>query len=97
MEREQIRAGRGLLNWSQDELAERAGVKRRVVAAYESGARVPHQRNLDSLSAALCEAGVEEVRRDDGAIGVVIRADALMMARLSGSPPERAPSEERKS
>lgn len=83
MEREQIRAARGLLNWSQDELAERAGVKRRVVAAYESGERVPHHRNLQSLCAALKNAGVETITREDGAIGVVIRAESLELARLT--------------
>lgn len=82
MDRELIRAGRGLLGWSQVDLAERAGVKRRVVAAYESGERTPHQRNLESLCGALRDAGVEQVTREDGAIGVVIRADALALARL---------------
>lgn len=83
MDRELIRAGRGLLGWSQVDLADRAGVNRRVVAAYESGERVPHKRNLDRLCQALEAAGVEQITREDGAIGVVIKADALALTRTT--------------
>ena len=85
MDRELVRASRGLLGWSQEDLARRAGVNRRVVAAYESGERVPHQRNMESLRAAIENAGVELVSRQDGTIGVVIGADALARVRAVAS------------
>ncbi|MCV6597979.1 MAG: helix-turn-helix domain-containing protein [Mangrovicoccus sp.] len=55
---EQCRAARGLLGWSQTELADRAGVSRASIADFESGARNPMRRNLHALSQSLAAAGV---------------------------------------
>ncbi|WP_367399932.1 helix-turn-helix transcriptional regulator [Methylorubrum extorquens] len=77
-----IRAGRIILGWSQAELAERAGVQRLVVARYETDVQVPHPRTMASLVAALRVGGIEEIVRDDGATGIVLRADVYARGKL---------------
>lgn len=76
-----LRAARVALGWSQADLAERAGVQRLVVARYETGVQVPHPRTMASLVAALRAGGVEEIVRDDGATGIVLRPDVYAAGR----------------
>lgn len=68
-----MRAGRALLGWSQEYLAERARVQRLVVQRYESGTQIPLDQNLEALTGALRDAGIEKIVREDGASGVVMR------------------------
>jgi transcriptional regulator with XRE-family HTH domain len=64
----QCRAARGLLNWSQTELGEHAGIGLKVIADFERGAtKRPHR--LNALVAAMEAAGIEFIRR-----GVRMRA-----------------------
>jgi predicted transcriptional regulator len=67
-----VRAGRALLDWSQQDLADQAGVKRLVVVRYENGTQTPHPRNLNRLISAFTLAGVEAIACDNGGVGVVI-------------------------
>jgi transcriptional regulator with XRE-family HTH domain len=55
----QLRAARGLLGWSQTDLAEAAKIGRATIADFESGKREPYVRTIDELRAALEAAGVE--------------------------------------
>jgi transcriptional regulator with XRE-family HTH domain len=55
----QLRAARGLLGWSQSDLAESAKVGRATIADFETGKRVPYERTLDELPSALEAAGIE--------------------------------------
>ncbi|MFI5015549.1 MAG: helix-turn-helix domain-containing protein [Hyphomicrobiales bacterium] len=55
----QLRAARGLIGWSQEELAEAAKVGRATIADFEAGKRTPYARTLETLRAALEAAGVE--------------------------------------
>jgi transcriptional regulator with XRE-family HTH domain len=55
----QLRAARGLLGWSQTDLAKNAKVGRATIADFESGKREPYSRTLDDLRAALEDEGVE--------------------------------------
>lgn len=66
----QLRAARALLGWSQSELAERAGLSRRSVAAVELGATLPYDATLEKILSALERAGIEFSWRNDGAVGV---------------------------
>lgn len=60
----QCRAARGLLAWSQTDLANRSGISRATVAEFEVGNRRPIANNLAAIRAALETAGV--IFLDDG-------------------------------
>lgn len=60
----QLRAARGLLGWSQSDLAKAAQVGRATIADFEAGKRAPYARTLDDLGAALESAGVEFTNGD---------------------------------
>ena len=64
----QIRAARGLLNWSQGELAERAGVSKQSVTRIENGTMDPRFSTITALNEAIRSAGVE---LGDDANGIV--------------------------
>ncbi|MEM6780683.1 MAG: helix-turn-helix transcriptional regulator [Pseudomonadota bacterium] len=49
----QIRAARGLLNWSQKDLAERAGVTEATVRNTEKDGATPNSKTLDKITRAL--------------------------------------------
>jgi transcriptional regulator with XRE-family HTH domain len=68
----QLRAARGALNWSQEDLAEAAKIARRTVAAAELGER-PRMREgtLLKLRGALADAGVIFTR--DGGVRLAPR------------------------
>jgi len=68
---EQCRAGRALLNWSQEELAKRARVAKQTLADFERGARSPYPRTLADIREALEVEGVEFTNGD--APGVRLR------------------------
>ncbi len=55
----QCRAARAWLGWSQDDLAERADVARRTIAAFEKEKSVPYDRTLRDIQKALEDAGIE--------------------------------------
>ena len=66
----QVRAARGLLGWSQGELAAAAKVGRATIADFEAGKREPYPRTLDDLRVALEAAGVEFIPENGGDSGV---------------------------
>jgi DNA-binding XRE family transcriptional regulator len=55
----QCRAARGLLDWSQLELAERSDLSESTVRDFEKGRRTPSQSNLDAIQRAFEDAGIE--------------------------------------
>lgn len=64
------RAARGLLGWSQGELAEKAKVGRSTVADFERGTRTPVRNNLKAMAEALEDGGVELIPENGGGAGV---------------------------
>jgi transcriptional regulator with XRE-family HTH domain len=66
----QCRAGRALLGWSQDQLAEASKVAKATIANFELGKRSPYERTLDDIRAALEGAGIEFLPEDNGGPGV---------------------------
>ena len=72
----QCRAARGLAAWSQDQLAEQAGVGNSTVRDFEKGRRVPLEENLTAIRRALEDAGVEFIPAKNGkGVGVRLRED----------------------
>jgi transcriptional regulator with XRE-family HTH domain len=69
----QIRAARGLLGWSQQELADAAGVGRATIADFETGKRTPYPRTIEEMRRALESAGIiflEDGQKVGGGEGV---------------------------
>ena len=69
----QCRAARGLLDWNQQELAERAGVSIVTVRQLEAGAHEPRRATLEVVRRALEAAGVEFIDENGGGPGVRLR------------------------
>jgi transcriptional regulator with XRE-family HTH domain len=67
---EQSRAARALLDWSQAELAEHAGVSRSTVRDFEGGRHELHRASEAQIVRALTEAGVRLIGADDEGPGV---------------------------
>ncbi len=59
MNPDQSRAARGLLDWSQAELAARSNLSESTVRDFEKGRRVPSINNLAAIRRVLEAAGVE--------------------------------------
>lgn len=54
----QVRAARALLNWTQDELAQRSNVAARSIRNLENEDRRSYAQTIDSLRAAFESAGI---------------------------------------
>lgn len=54
----QSRAARGLLEWSQTELATRAGLSESTIRDFEKGRRTPSESNLDAIEQCLVSGGI---------------------------------------
>jgi len=65
----QIRAARGLLNWTVRDLAEKSGVHRNTVTRIETEATAPGH-SISAVQAALESAGVEFIPENGGGAGV---------------------------
>ncbi|TCP41259.1 helix-turn-helix domain-containing protein [Rhodovulum marinum] len=70
----QIRAARGALNWSVQELADRTGVGTATIVRYEVAEGVPKSRkgNLAAIRRALEAAGIEFIGAPDDRPGLRI-------------------------
>ena len=66
----QCRAARGLIDWSQMELAERAGVGIVTIRQLEAGNHAPRRATLDVVRRALEAFGVEFIEENGGGPGV---------------------------
>ena len=69
----QCRAGRALVDWTQANLAEKAGVGLSTIRNFEAGRSVPIGNNLDAIARALASAGVEFIPENGGGAGVRLR------------------------
>ncbi len=56
---EQIRAARALLDWSQSDLADQAGLSQTGIARIENGTNKPNTQTLEKISAAFENANIE--------------------------------------
>ena len=71
---EQCRAARGLLDWSQQDLADRAGVGIVTVRQVEAGVKKPRRATLDVIRRAFEQAGVDFLDENGGGAGVRFRS-----------------------
>ena len=69
----QSRAARGLLAWSQQDLANEAGVGIVTVHQLEAGTSQPRRATLDVIKRAFERAGVEFIDENGGGPGVRLR------------------------
>lgn len=76
----QSRAARGLLDWSQTELAAKSNLSESTVRDFEKGRRLPTVNNLAAIRRALEDAGVQFIAENGGGAGV-------RLARPSGADP----------
>jgi transcriptional regulator with XRE-family HTH domain len=69
----QSRAARGLLEWSQEELAARSNLGLSTIRDFEKGRRVPTINNLEAIKRAIEAAGVEFIAENGGGPGVRLK------------------------
>jgi transcriptional regulator with XRE-family HTH domain len=79
MSPEQCRAARAWLDWTQHELARRAGVGLSTVKDFEKGNRKPIRNNLDALHRVFIAAGIIPTFKGDRATGIAISDDTLIV------------------
>jgi transcriptional regulator with XRE-family HTH domain len=73
---QQSRGARGLLDWTQDDLAKAATLGLSTVKNFESDRRETTPANLNAIRRALEEAGVEFIPAKSGkGVGVRLRED----------------------
>ena len=60
-----------MLNWTQKELADRAGIRVLVLRRFEAGRTDPRASSRDRIEKALTDAGIE--LSENGDIGVKLR------------------------
>jgi transcriptional regulator with XRE-family HTH domain len=66
----QSRAARGLVEWSQSDLAEAASVGLSTVRNFEAGRSTPIANNLAAIRSALESVGVQFIPENGGGAGV---------------------------
>ena len=66
----QCRAARGLIDWSQSDLAQHAGVGIVTIRQLEADVHAPRRATLDVVRRALEAAGVEFIDENGGGAGV---------------------------
>lgn len=60
----QIRGARGILNWSQSDLADRTGISATSIGSIENGQSTPRSSTLQTIRKAFEDAGIEFIGRD---------------------------------
>ncbi|MFT8932461.1 MAG: helix-turn-helix transcriptional regulator [Acetobacter syzygii] len=71
----QIRAARGLLDWTRDQLVMASGVPKSTLVRAETEATTPRQSTLSAIRTALETAGVEFIAENGSGAGVRLRKD----------------------
>ncbi|KAB1077589.1 helix-turn-helix transcriptional regulator [Methylobacterium soli] len=71
--RDQCRAARALLEWTQDRLAEVSSVSKKTLVDFEVGKRTPYDRTIADITRALEAAGIEFIPENGGGAGVRFR------------------------
>ncbi|MBX8812124.1 helix-turn-helix transcriptional regulator [Ochrobactrum sp. MR34] len=72
----QSRAARGLLNWSQTQLATASNLSESTIRDFEKGRRTPAINNLAAIKRALEDAGVQFLKHGEVASGAGVSLKA---------------------
>jgi transcriptional regulator with XRE-family HTH domain len=82
----QIRAARGLLDWTREQLAEASGVSLRTLVSIEAAkiAR-PQRRTMQAIARALSAAGVEFIPPNGGGPGVRLTREAALQEAVAAA------------
>jgi transcriptional regulator with XRE-family HTH domain len=84
----QVRAARGWLFWSQEDLAARSGVSQKSIARYELERSTAYPKTLIGIREAFEAAGIEF--QFDGMMGTgLARCDRTRLMPTSSAPPRR--------
>jgi transcriptional regulator with XRE-family HTH domain len=87
----QIRAARALLDWSQQQLADKAIISLNALARLERGVVDPRMSTLDAVERALIRAGIEFIPAGDKGEGVRLLApDGGPNSTISLTSPRRS-------
>lgn len=70
---EQCRAARGLLNWTQTDLAKASGITRHTITRFEGNKHVPHPANRALLREVFEAAGVAFIDAGKTGVGAYLR------------------------
>ena len=73
----QVRAARAIRGWSREELLDASGISMSALLRMEGNMADSRSSTLNKVVKALSLAGIEFVTRDDGAIGVILKAQTL--------------------
>jgi transcriptional regulator with XRE-family HTH domain len=73
---EQSRAARGLLDWSQAQLASQSNLSESTVRDFEKGRRIPSVNNLTAIQKALEAVGVEFTNGDQPGVRLRKKAES---------------------
>lgn len=71
--RDQCRAARALLGWTQNQLSDASSVSKKTVVDFEAGKRTPYDRTIADIKCALEVAGIEFIPANGGGVGVRFR------------------------
>lgn len=69
----QIRAARGLLDWSRETLAEKSGLSLRTLASIEAGEGNPKPETINLICKTLMAAGLLFIKQNGGGPGVRLK------------------------
>jgi DNA-binding XRE family transcriptional regulator len=82
---EQSRAARGLLDWSQSDLAEMAEISRQTIVDFERGARRPQPRSLKAMQETFERHGIQFTESKTEGIGVKLRSSIWQLSPVDPS------------
>ncbi len=77
---EQIRAARGLINWSQSDLAGKTGLSMNAISNMEKGQSTPRVDTIQLIQSALEKAGVEFL----SGMGVRLKGEVFEIEKIEG-------------
>ncbi|QPC95645.1 helix-turn-helix domain-containing protein (plasmid) [Mesorhizobium sp. INR15] len=80
----QLRAARGLIGWTQQDLADKSEAGRAIIADFESGKRTPYATTLTRMQETLIAAGVEFIPENSRGAGVRLKKSTLAVEMRDG-------------